>query len=305
VKSSYQIVTVFGIPVRLDLSLLILLGLVWYGSFHLCKNMLVAMLDGTTWTLLLLLSISLHELGHCLLAVRHGCTVRGITLTMLGGRAELTHMPAQPLAEFTLAVAGPLVSLALWQGGVHGAAYFSSLAPTPATAWATDALQALAYLNVRLFWFNLVPAFPMDGGRILRALLAHRLGRWHATRIAVNIGRLLTVLTLLWLLTGPAELNIGYHAGTIAGWHYAFGPIHQDFNRLILGLIAVFILFAAEQEYRLIRLETEFARQGQRAPWLPPVPLEEQIKVSQPPQHRGAIDFRADHEKPRWWQWWQ
>jgi Zn-dependent protease len=305
VKTSYQIATVYGIPLRLDLSLLILLGMVWVGSFRQCNNILTAILQGTTWALLLLLSIILHELGHGVLALRYGCTVRGITLTMLGGRAELTHLPAQPAAEFNLAVAGPLVSLALWQGGAYGATYFSSLPPTPASAYATHALAALAYLNVRLFWFNLVPAFPMDGGRILRALLAHRLGRLHATRIAVNIGRLLTVLTLLWLLTGPAQIHLGYHEGTLAGWAYAFGPIQLHFNRLILGLMAVFMLFAAEQEYRLVRLESEFTRNGQRAPWLSPIPPEEQIKTSQPPQHRGSIDFRADHEKPRWWQWWQ
>jgi Zn-dependent protease len=305
VKTSYQIASIYGIPVRLDLSLLILLGLVWFGCFRICRNLPEALLTGTLWAVILLLSLVLHELGHCLQAIRYGCAVRGITLTMLGGQAQLTHLPPTPSAELTLAISGPLVTLALWQAGAQGAAYCNTLPETPATLWASDALQVLAYLNVRLFWFNLVPAFPMDGGRILRALLAHHVGRLHATRVAITIGRLLTILTLLWVLTGPARLSIGYHEWTFAGVLYSIGPIHQEFNRLVLGLIALFIFLAAEQEYRLIRLEFEYARNGQRAPWHPPLTPEEQVQPRHPPCHRGVVDYRADHEKPRWWQWWQ
>lgn len=303
-KTSCQVATVFGIPIRLDISLLALMGLIWIGFFQSGTGLLNALLMGSTWALLLLLSIILHELGHCLVSIRFGCRVRSITLLLLGGRAELTHFPTQPGAELLIAAAGPLVTLALWIGGRHGLDYFANQPPTAMTQYAGTAMAALAYLNVSLFWFNLVPAFPMDGGRILRALLAHRLGRLHATRIAVNIGRILTLGTLLWLLIGPAQINIAAHQWDILGWKGSFESVHLYFNRWLLGLIALFVFFAAEQEYHTVLLEAEYQRNGQRAPWLPPLAPEDRIVVSPPPYHRGSVDFRADRDKPRWWQWW-
>ena len=303
-KTSCQVATVCGIPVRLDISLLALMGIICVVFFRNGAGLLNALLQGTTWALLLLLSIILHELGHCLISIRYGCRVRSITLMLLGGRAELTHFPTQPGAELLIAAAGPLVSLALWLGGHHGAAYFASQPPSVLTQYAGSAMTALAYLNVSLFWFNLVPAFPMDGGRILRALLAHRLGRLHATRIAVNIGRVLTLGTILWLLTGQAQVNIEAHHWNVFGWEGSFNAVHLTINRWILGLIALFVFFAAEQEYHTVLLEAEYHRNGQRAPWLPPLAPEDQIVVSPPPYHRGSVDFRADRDKPRWWQWW-
>ena len=303
-KTSCQVATVFGIPVRLDISLLALMGIVWLGCFRLRTSLGASLLLGTTWVLLLLLSIVLHELGHCLVAMQVGCRVRSITLLLLGGRAELSHLPTHPTHELAIAATGPLVSLALWLGGQYGADQLASQPISALTQQAATACAALAYLNVRLFWLNLVPAFPMDGGRILRALLAHPLGRLHATRVAVNLGRVLTAATLCWLLLGHTHVHIGFHRWDIAGEAWSFGPLDLTFNRMILGLIAFFVLFAAEQEYRTVVAEAEYIRNGQRAPWLPPLSPEERIVSSPPPYHRGVVDYRADHEKPRWWQWW-
>ncbi|MFM2154004.1 MAG: hypothetical protein RL199_2439 [Pseudomonadota bacterium] len=126
--------------------------------------------------------VLLHELGHALVALRFGGRVAGITLMLLGGISELRGLPRSPRQEGLVAVAGPLVSLALGLG-----------------AWGVDALLrgppdvrfALYYLgqiNLVLAAFNLLPAFPMDGGRVLRALLAWRLPRVKATRIAAGAG---------------------------------------------------------------------------------------------------------------------
>lgn len=307
-RTSCQVATLFGIPVRLDLSLLVLMAVVWIGSFDARNGILRSLLLGTAWVLLLLLSIILHELGHCLVSMQFGCRVRAITLMLLGGRAELSHLPTRPMAELAMAVAGPLVTLALWQGGRYGSDRLALAPSTPLAHAAADALAALAYLNVRLFWFNLVPAFPMDGGRILRALLAHRIGRLAATRMTVNLGRLLILGTLIWLLCQSgrlANIHIGAHRWAIAGQSWSIGPVDLTFNRCILGMIALFVLFAAEQEYGMVRQEAEYARHGQRAPWMPPLSPEDRIVVGPPPYSRGRAGDCTSREKPRGGRWWQ
>ena len=304
-KTSYHVATFCEIPIRLDLSLLVLIVLIWAGCFDARAGVLPAILTGSIWAIALLLSIVLHEIGHSLVSMHFGCRVRSITLMILGGRAELSHLPTHPTQELLIAAAGPLVSLTLWLIGCSGETFFSSQPHTPFLQQTANACAMLAYLNVRLFWFNLVPAFPMDGGRILRALLAHPLGRLQATHITVVLGRIITICTLAWLLLSPAQVHLQAHHWQLAGHQWSIGPLHLAFNRWILGLIACFVLLAAEQEHRTVLAEAAYHRQGQRAPWMPPLTPEEHIRVSPPPYHRGVVDYRADHEKPRWWEWWQ
>jgi Zn-dependent protease/CBS domain-containing protein len=130
----------------------------------------------------LFVSIALHELAHTFVAVRAGGQVRAITLMMLGGVSEVERLPKRPRNEALMAAAGPLMSFAI-AGVLFG---LERLIPTPA---ARIDLFYLARLNVVLGVFNLLPAFPMDGGRILRALLAGRLGMARATRIAATVGK--------------------------------------------------------------------------------------------------------------------
>ena len=299
-KTTYHVATIAGIPIRLDISLLILIGMILFGCFSFEDGILTSLRDGMTLALLLLLSIVLHELGHSLASMQFGCRVRGITLMLLGGRADLSHIPTQPRQELIIAMAGPLVSLALWQIGEFGTRRLTSLPETALVHYALLVTTVLVDINASLFVFNLAPAFPMDGGRILRALLAHRLGRLRATHIALNVGRVLTIGSLFWVLTGPAEIHIAQQQWTIAGHVFSFGPINMGFNRWMLGLIAFFILSAAEQEYRMVLAEDEYLRHGQRAPWMPTETPEDQIVISPPPYERKPIPFPTRH---RWWKW--
>jgi Zn-dependent protease len=288
-KTSFQVARVFGIPIRLDLSLLVLMGIIWFDTLRAGLGLLWSFLLGGAYALLLLLSIVLHELGHSLVSMRFGCRVRGITLMLLGGRAELSHLPTQPLQELAIAVAGPLVSLALWLGGRFGAASIER------HGWLAAGLLALlpgmlATLNACLFWFNLIPAFPMDGGRVLRALLAHRLGRLRATRIAANLGRALAAAAIVWaLMPGPARIHFEAQHWELGGQTLAFGPVDVRLDGFMLALIALFIFQAAGQEYRFVQIETACRENGVRPPWVPPPPPDG-VVVSPPPYRRADRD---------------
>jgi Zn-dependent protease len=150
--------------------------------------------------------IALHEAGHALAARGYGIGTRDITLYPMGGIASLERMPERPGREIAIALAGPAVNFAIVLG-IIGAALLGDYA-LPA-AWSTgDANLAEVFLG-RLLWanlvlgaFNLIPAFPMDGGRVLRALLSFGLPRVDATRVAVAVGSILAVaggLLGLWL----------------------------------------------------------------------------------------------------------
>jgi Zn-dependent protease len=127
--------------------------------------------------------VLLHELGHALMARRYGIATEDITLYPIGGVARLSRMPRSPGAELLIALAGPAVNF----GIVAGLLTLKALGP-----WGFFA-DCMLLLNLVLGLFNLIPAFPMDGGRVLRALLSGWLGRVRATEIAAGLGRVLAV----------------------------------------------------------------------------------------------------------------
>ena len=278
-RSSYQICTLFGIPIRLDASLIflfILLVLDYRDPIY-----------GIGAGLILLLSIVLHELGHSLTAMAFGCRVRDITLMMIGGAASLTTMPQKAWQEFLVAIAGPLVSLALGLIGILGfepLIYLPQRTPT----FSYFMHYQLGWLNMGLFLFNLIPAFPMDGGRILRAFLQQFfMGKLKATWIASRIGKfvaILAVLSILWsILTGQFQ-----------SWYFV---------RL---LIAFFIWRSAEQEYRLVEMEEGggFQHRSFFRSFLHPdrdEPPEDDGKavVSPPPYERWGAKTRVDVRRER------
>ena len=212
-RGSYKIARIAGIPIRIHISFLIVLPLFAYifGSvFRQAAEVagvppqglaVSAWLWGLALALALFAAVLVHELAHSLYAIRKGGEVREITLLMLGGVSQLTKMPDGPKREAIMAFVGPLTSLII--GGLCLAIYVAIGGLGSFNA--RFALFYLGYLNIFLGVFNLLPAFPMDGGRILRALLTGPLGRLRATRVAAAIGKGFAIL--LGLL-GLLSLNI-------------------------------------------------------------------------------------------------
>jgi Zn-dependent protease len=183
--SSIRIATIRGIPIRLHVTLLAVFALLLY-NFGLL---------GIPAGILLFGSVLLHELGHSIVAQRYGIRIASIELHLLGGMAMMTEMPRTPKQEMWIAAAGPLVSFVL-------GAFFLTLAMIAGGQFVFDAprpIDLLAYaalVNLGMGLFNLLPALPMDGGRIFRALLQQRLGRLRATRIAAMVSRGFGVLLI-------------------------------------------------------------------------------------------------------------
>ncbi len=190
---SIHLVTLFGFRVRLDLSWLVLALLVvtvtaqgFIGPpFQLTSASAVAI--GLFFAFGLLASIVLHELSHSLVARLHGLQIKGITLFLLGGVAEMEEEPDRPMAEFLIAIVGPLSSVVIGAAcALAGWGFEAASAPPAVVAIIYD----LARLNIVLAVFNMVPAFPLDGGRVLRSVLWGLRGEplW-ATRVASFLGQ--------------------------------------------------------------------------------------------------------------------
>ncbi len=160
--------------------------------------------------------VLLHELGHALMARRFGIETADITLYPIGGVARLHRMPRAPGAELLIALAGPAVNFA-----IAATLIFLSvvgLVPLDFASGSTFLAQLLA-INLVLGLFNLIPAFPMDGGRVLRALLSIWVGRAQATRVAATMGRILAIvfgLTVIWT-HNPLHLVLAAFIYTVAG----------------------------------------------------------------------------------------
>ncbi|HLH06539.1 MAG TPA: site-2 protease family protein [Terriglobales bacterium] len=192
-KWSWKIGKLAGIDVRVHITLFLLLG--WAGVSHWTRsNSASGALNGVAFILALFACVVLHELGHALAARRFGIRTRDITLLPIGGVARLERMPDRPVQELVVAVAGPAVNVAI------GAALALWLAVTGELQHlrqldfiAGPFLQRLLIANVWLALFNMLPAFPMDGGRVLRALLASRVERLRATRVAAGVGQALAL----------------------------------------------------------------------------------------------------------------
>ena len=176
-----RICDVFGIPVYLDMSLLVLLALfvMDFGSLTL----------GLACALVLAVSITLHELGHALTARAFGYQTYDITLSLLGGCASLVGMPRKAYQEFLTALAGPLVSFALAGIGWAALEYFPI-----ENFWLAGVLWYAKWMNFILGCFNLLPGFPMDGGRIFRSVARIFTTRVKATYAAMVVGRVFAVL---------------------------------------------------------------------------------------------------------------
>jgi len=220
-KGSLKVARIFGIPVYLHFSFLILMGTLGVIS-ALGGSSGASILHAMTFLALMFTCILAHEFGHILMARRFGIDTLDVTLLPIGGLARLKRMPEKPSQELLVALAGPAVNV------VIAGALFGILTAT-GTFVATADVEILAeslpvqvmIANVSLVLFNLLPAFPMDGGRVLRALLAMKLSYVRATSIAARIGQVMAVL-------------------------FGFGAYYS--NNPMLILVALFVWFAAKQE---------------------------------------------------------
>ncbi len=161
--------------------------------------------------------VVLHELGHALMARRFGIETLDITLYPIGGVARLQRMPRAPGAELLIALAGPAVNFAI-VAGLLGLELLG-ISGMESNSWLGGFLANLMLVNLVLGLFNLIPAFPMDGGRVLRALLSGWLGRVRATTIAATIGRALAVAFGFY---GLVHLNL-FHMALAAFIYFVAG----------------------------------------------------------------------------------
>jgi len=201
---SWRIGRIAGIPVYLHGTFLALIAFLFVSDWSRGRD-LAAALAGVGFVLLIFGTVVLHELGHAMAARRFGIRTRDITLLPIGGLARLERMPEVPRQELWVALAGPAVNVALALLTFLAGSAFAGGEPewTPSLE-SESALQRFMSVNVLLAAFNMIPAFPMDGGRALRALLAERLDYVRATEIAAYLGQgLALVFGFVGLFANP------------------------------------------------------------------------------------------------------
>jgi Zn-dependent protease len=236
-KTRFRLGDILGIPIRIDASwLLIFVWVTWSLAGSYFPRRYPSWSTALTWTLgvvtslLFFGSVLLHELGHALVARRNGIPVKDITLFIFGGAAQISDEPSSPAREFRMAIVGPLVSLVL-SGAFAGVHVLTrgSIQPVAALSF------FLAYINLSLGLFNLIPGFPLDGGRVLRALLwsLRRDLAW-ATRWASRVGQ---VVAYLFVALGIMRAFSGTWVDGV--W---------------LAMIGLFLDNAARSQYRQLTL---------------------------------------------------
>jgi len=218
----WRICSIGGIPVLVHWSFGLILLWSAYQGFQLGGWGFVGF--SVVLTLLLFACVLLHEFGHALMARRFGIPTRSILLLPVGGVAALVRIPEKPVQELLIAIAGPLVNLLI--AGVL-VSVFGLPGRLDFELWHIRTFaEALIYVNLAMIAFNLIPAFPMDGGRILRAMLALKYPYVRATAIASVIGQIL------------------------ACGIFIYGLSRSPF----MSLIGVMIFFAARKEYEVARI---------------------------------------------------
>jgi Zn-dependent protease len=223
---------VFGIDLFVHFTFLILLAFIVFAQYSATQSWALAGLE-VLFILLVFGIVVLHELGHALAARQFGVRTRDITLLPIGGVARLERIPENPFQEFVIAVAGPAVNVVLAAG-----CFLWLVATGDLSSWVARNLgdpgfvERLLMVNIGLVVFNMIPAFPMDGGRVLRSILAMGLDYVHATNIAATIGQGIAVLMGIFAL--------------LQGWP-------------ILALVAFFIWMGAAQEARFVATRASVA----------------------------------------------
>jgi len=203
-KWSWKLGKFRGISVYMHATFLILIAFIVFSHWS-AGHSLAMTLEGVGFILAIFACVVLHEFGHALMAARYGIKTRDITLLPIGGVARLERMPDEPLQELWVALAGPAVNVVIALGLFAWIRLADTLGPLEQLSVTSGPfLERLMVVNVILVVFNMLPAFPMDGGRVLRALLATKLEYSRATQIAASIGQAMALLfAFLGFFTNP------------------------------------------------------------------------------------------------------
>ncbi len=229
-KNAFKLGSFTGIGIYVHWTMSLLLGGLFV--FYLYNGASVgAALAGLVLVGVLFGCVILHELGHALTARHFGISTLDITMYPIGGVARLESMPKEPRQELLIAIAGPAVNLAI--AAVLFVVVIATgrpLTPSPFVEAEPNVLGMLMWINLALVGFNMLPAFPMDGGRVLRAGLATKLSYKNATRIASYVGQGMAVLFCLFAV-------------------WSFNPV--------LFFVGIFVFLAARQEAQMVLQEQE------------------------------------------------
>lgn len=224
---SFPLGRIAGTEVRVHVTFFLLVA--WFAVSAGSRGGQAAAIDAVVFLLAVFACVLAHEFGHVFAARRFGIPTRDITLLPIGGVASIERMPEKPGQELVIAIAGPAVNVVIAAVLLifFGADLSRERLATAVAEQQLDLVTRLAVVNIMLVLFNLIPAFPMDGGRVLRALLSYRLDRARATRIAAGIGQA-----------------------------FAFGLGFLGlFGNPMLIFIALFVFLAASQESYAVELD--------------------------------------------------
>lgn len=272
---------VLGIPIRLDLSFFLAFGLI---VFLLRGQLSSALPEWERWGyaaaggVFFFISLLLHELAHSITARRYGMEVSGITLFLFGGVSLIKEDSQRPGQEFLISIVGPLTSLLI--GGLLIGVYWLGLRSSSSPL--VDLIVWLGVINVALAAFNMLPGFPLDGGRVLRAALWRATGsQYRATRGAARVGQLM----------GGAMIVFG-----VAALFFDFGVFNGSWNSLWLAAVGFLLLAQASQGVKAAELERDLASLRVGEVMLAPPqarPVEADLPISTLAPQRDALDHRA------------
>lgn len=274
-SSSLKLFSVRGIDIRLHLTFPLILVWAAFQFGVLGGGGLTGALFGVIAISLLFVLVTLHELGHSFAALHYGVPVERIVLLPIGGVAQLRNMPDKPKQEFVIALAGPAVNVALAVLMGSAAVLFGLPLTNPLTGGVSLTFGAIFsyifFYNVILAIFNMIPAFPMDGGRVLRSVLAMKLAYGQATDIAVSLGRGLAVLFGLY--------------GLFTGQFFSV-------------LIAIFIFSGATQEGQMVKFRQQLRGYTVQQAYSNRIPIlrpDDSLREAADWMARGVTDFPVSH----------
>ena len=270
-RSSYKILKIFGISVELHITFLLLL--VGFFAWGWLSDGLVSGIQTLVFFIIIFTIVVMHELSHSIVAILNGIKVTRIILLPIGGVASI-EIPEKPIVELMMSIAGPFFNFVMAFLCILLLSIVIPVAEIPVilqgleepsllVSSAQGILVLLLWINMMLGLFNLVPAFPMDGGRIFRSILALFIDYTRATRIAVNVGRIIaTVMVVLGLFGNPWLLVIGALIFLVGGQEYQVVRLRHSLGELTVAQIAAKRMDYVNGDFTLREFLTQIAKPG-------------------------------------------